>query len=101
MAVILQMDFLSPPPWGSAREAALAPLAESIARDTPGLLWKIWTEDAASGRAGGLYAFADRASAESYRDMHAARVAARGGTDIQARVWEANAALSALTRAPL
>lgn len=101
MAAILQMDFLSPPPWGAAREAALAPLARSIAQDTPGLLWKIWTEDAASGRAGGIYAFADRAAAAAYRDMHAARVAARGGTDIRSRIWDANAALSALTRAPL
>ena len=101
MPVILAMDFASPPPFGPARNAALAPLAESIARDTPGLLWKIWTEDAAAGRAGGLYAFADRASAEAYRAMHEARVLARGASDVQARIWEANLTLGALTRAPL
>ena len=101
MPVILAMDFRSPPPWGAARDAALAPLAEAIARDTPGLLWKIWTENAAAGRAGGLYAFADRAAAEAYRAMHEARVLARGGSDVQARIWEANMALGALTRAPL
>lgn len=99
--VILQMDFASPPPWGAERDARLAPLAASIARDTPGLLWKIWTEDAAAGRAGGLYAFADRAAAEAYRAMHEARVRGRGATDIQARIWEANMALGSLTRAPL
>jgi hypothetical protein len=98
VTVLLVMDFRSPPPWGAARDAALKPLAESIARDTPGLLWKLWIEDAPAGRAGGLYAFATRAQAEAYRDMHEARVAARGGTDIQARIWEINEALSAITR---
>jgi hypothetical protein len=95
------MDFAAAPPWGAERVAALRALAESIATDTPGLLWKIWTEDEAAGRAGGLYAFRSRAEAEAYRGMHAARVAARGGTDIVARVWEVNAELSAITRAPL
>jgi hypothetical protein len=95
---MLAMDFASPPPWGAARDAALAPLAQSIASDTPGLLWKLWIEDAPAGRAGGLYCFASRGEAEAYRDMHAARVASRGGSDIQARIWEINAPLSAITR---
>ncbi len=95
------MDFVAAPPWGAERVAALRALAESIAADTPGLLWKIWTEDAAAGRAGGLYAFASRAEAEGYRDMHASRVAARDGTDIRAHIWGVNAGLSTITRAPL
>jgi hypothetical protein len=95
---MLAMDFWSPPPWGAARDAALAPLAESIASDTPGLLWKVWIEDEAAGRAGGLYCFATREQAEAYREMHEARVAARGGSDIQARIWAINEALTAITR---
>jgi hypothetical protein len=92
------MDFASPPPWGAERDARLRALAESIAAETPGLLWKIWTEDQAAGRAGGLYAFTNRADAEAYRAMHTARVTARGATDIQARIWDVNQALSAITR---
>jgi len=95
------MDFASPPPWGEARVARLRALADRIAAETPGLLWKIWTEDEAAGRAGGLYAFRSRAEAEAYLAMHAERVAARGGTDIVARIWDVNAELSALTRGPL
>ena len=99
--VMLQMDFAAPPPPypppGAARDALLTPLAQSIATDTPGLVWKLWTEDAAAGRAGGLYAFTGRAEAEAYLAMHRARVEARGGTDIQARIWDINAALSGVT----
>ncbi len=100
-AVILAMDFSAASPWGEERAVALRSLALSIAADTPGLLWKTWTEDEAEGRAGGLYAFRSRAAAEAYRDLHAARVAARGGTDIRARIWGVNAGLSAVTRGPL
>ncbi len=97
-SVILQMDFASPPPWGEARREALRALAHSIAADTPGLAWKIWTEDEAAGRAGGLYAFTTRAAAEAYQAMHTARGTARGATDIQARTWDINMELSAITR---
>lgn len=92
------MDFASPPPWGEARREALRALAHSIAADTPGLAWKIWTEDEGAGRAGGLYAFTSRAAAEAYQAMHTARVTARGATDIQARIWDINMELSAITR---
>lgn len=96
------MDFATaPPPYpapGAERNALLRSLAHSIADDTPGLLWKIWTEDAAAGRAGGLYAFTSREHALAYQAMHSARVAARGATDIQAVLWDINAELSAITR---
>lgn len=100
--VILQMDFATPPPPypepGEARDALLRPLAHSIATETPGLVWKIWTEDAAAGRAGGLYAFTSREEAEAYQSLHAARVRARGASEIQSRIWNINAGLSAITR---
>lgn len=100
-SVVLAMDFSASPPWGEARAAGLRQLAASIAAGTPGLLWKIWTEDPAGGRAGGLYAFATRAEAEAYAAMHEGRVRARGATDIRARIWDVNADLSAVTRGPL
>ena len=99
--VILAMDFAWMPSEDPAVHAALRALAESIATDTPGLLWKIWTRDTARGRAGGLYAFADRDAALAYQAMHATRVEARGATDIQARLWDTNAEMGAITRAPL
>jgi hypothetical protein len=99
--VILAMDFAWTPGDDPAVQAALRSLAASITADTPGLLWKIWTRDAARGRAGGLYAFRDRGAALAYQAMHTARVQARGATDIQARLWDTDAEMGAITRAPL
>ena len=99
--VILAMDFSWTPSDDPAVQASLRVLAESIAADTPGLLWKIWTRDAARGRAGGLYASADRAAALAYQAMHTARVEARGATDIQAQLWDTHPEMGAITRAPL
>jgi hypothetical protein len=101
MAWILEMNFRAAPPWGAARVEKLRALAESIAAETPGLLWKIWTEDAEAGRAGGIYAFATKEAAEAYREMHTQRVLARGSSDIRANLWAVNDGLSAVTRAPL
>jgi hypothetical protein len=86
--------------FGPDRTEALRPLAADIA-DQPGLLWKIWTEEPASGRAGGVYLFATRAAAEAYHAMHAARLAARGVTGIEATYRGVNEALSLIDRAPL
>jgi hypothetical protein len=101
-SIILQMDFATaPPPYpapGKERNALLRPLAHSIATETPGLVWKIWTEDAAAGRAGGLYAFTTREHALAYQAMHTARVTARGATNIRTVLWDINTELSTITR---
>jgi hypothetical protein len=86
--------------FGPDRTEALRPLAADIA-DQPGLLWKIWTAEPASGRAGGVYLFATRAAAEAYHAMHAARLAARGVTGIEATYRGVNETLSLIDRAPL
>ncbi len=86
--------------FGPDRTEALRPLAADIA-DQPGLLWKIWTEEPGVGRAGGVYLFATRASAEAYHAMHAARLAARGVTGIEATYRGVNETLSLIDRAPL
>lgn len=99
--VILAMDFAWAPSDDPGVHAAMRALAESIAADTPGLLWKIWTRDEPRRRAGGLYAFADRQAALAYQAMHTARVEARGASDIQAALWDTNPEMGAITRAPL
>ena len=86
--------------FGPERTEALKPLAEDIAGQH-GLLWKIWTEEPAAGRAGGVYLFSTRAAAEAYHAMHAKRLAARGVTGIEATYRGVNETLSLLDRAPL
>jgi len=98
--VLLILDFPARPDGGPDQRAALTALARDIAAE-PGLLWKIWTVSAEEGRAGGAYLFADRAAAEAYHRMHAARLGAAGVTGIVATYRGIDAALSALTRAPL
>lgn len=97
---LLQFDFPYTGPWGAAMSAAMAELAQDIAGED-GLLWKIWTENEATGRAGGIYLFADAASAERYRDKHAARLQGFGVRDIVAHSFAVNQPLTQTTRGPL
>ena len=100
MPTLLQVDFPFPGPWGSEMTAALRGLAESIASE-PGLLWKIWTESPERAEAGGIYLFRDRAAAEAYLAMHTRRLLAAGVAPVNGKLFEVNAALSAIDRAPL
>jgi hypothetical protein len=100
MAVLLQVDFPYSGPWGDEMTQAMEGLAQSIATE-PGLLWKIWTESRDTCEAGGIYLFADRASAESYLQMHRARLAGFGVPQVNAKLFDVNAPLSAIDRAPL
>lgn len=94
---LLQIDFPANGPWGDAMAAAYSSLAAVIA-ETPGLLWKIWTEDEATQCTGGVYLFVDRPSAESYLAIHTARLASFGITNIRAKLFAINAPLTAITR---
>ncbi len=100
MPTLLQIDFPFPGPFGTAMSEALADLARSIA-DEPGLRWKIWTENEAEQIAGGVYLFADAASAQAYLEMHSARLADFGITGIRARLFDVNEALSAINYGPV
>lgn len=100
MAVILQVHFPFDGPFGEAMVEAMTPLARSI-NDEPGLLWKIWTEDPAGKRAGGVYLFATREEAEDYCRMHTGRLEGMGVIGIEAQILEANEALSAINGGPL
>jgi hypothetical protein len=99
-AVLVIMDFPARPPGGPDQSMALKALAESIAQE-PGLIWKIWTEDRSGGRAGGIYLFSSRETAEAYHAMHAERLGRQGIGPIRAEYRSANMALTALTRGPV
>ncbi len=98
--VLLQFDFPFTGPWGEALSTAMNDLAQDIAAEE-GLLWKIWTENQQTGRAGGIYLFADAANAQRYRDKHSARLQAFGIEAIVAHSFAVNPALTGLTRGPV
>jgi len=100
MPTVFQMDFPTDGPFGPERAELYEDLAASISTE-PGLLWKIWTENANGHRAGGIYLFADEASARAYAAMHLKRVEARGVTDIRALFFDVIGPLTAITRGPV
>lgn len=100
MATLLQIDFPSEGPFGAEMSAACADLASSISNE-PGLLWKIWTENATDRTAGGVYLFADEASARTYCDMHTKRLQSFGVSGIRALFFDVNTELTATTRGPV
>jgi hypothetical protein len=97
---LLQFDFPFSGPWGADMTAAMEGLAQDIAAE-PGLVWKVWTENRAEGRAGGIYVFDSAEAAAAYREKHSARLAEFGITGINALTFDVNPDLSAITRAPL
>lgn len=100
MTVLLQVDFPFQGPWGQAMGEAMSGLAQSIAQE-PGLLWKIWTENADRNEAGGIYLFTDRPSAEAYLAMHKERLKSFGIAQVNSKLFDVNAELSAIDRGPL
>jgi len=97
MSVLLQVDFPFQGPWGDEMAAAMEGLAQDIAAE-PGLTWKIWTENAATGRAGGIYLFATAEAAAAYAEKHLARLGSFGITGIVAHQFDINTPLSRITR---
>lgn len=100
MTTLLQIDFPSAGPFGAQMSEAYADLAASISTE-PGLLWKVWTENATEQAAGGIYLFADEASARTYATMHTKRLESFGVTEIRARFFDVNEPLTAITRGPV
>ena len=93
--IVLQIDFPSSGPFGAEMTQAFTPLAQDIAQE-PGLIWKIWTENAAEHTAGGIYLFSDEASALAYLHKHTARLESFGLSNIRSKLFTANLALSAI-----
>ncbi|WP_027856833.1 monooxygenase [Marinobacterium jannaschii] len=100
MAKLLQVDFDFQGPFGEEMSAGLVDLARSI-NDEPGMIWKIWTENALEKRGGGVYLFEDEASAQAYLEMHSARLKALGVTEVRGIVFDINEPLSVINHAPL
>lgn len=100
MATLVQFDFPAQGPWGTQMSAAYADLAQDIAAE-PGLRWKIWTENAETQMAGGIYLFDDETLARAYAEKHTERLKGFGVSDIRALFFDVNEALSQATRGPL
>lgn len=100
MKKLLQIDFAMEAPFGAQMSEAFEPLAQSIAQEK-GLIWKIWTENAQTKEAGGIYLFEDEASAMTYLQMHTQRLNGFGITPVNAKIFDINIPLSLIDRAPL
>ena len=83
---------------------------EKLQETSRALMWRarsgeplvnLLVENPASGEAGGIYLFADRASAEAYLAMHTARLNGFGISPVNGKLFEVNGTLSAIDRAPL
>lgn len=100
MPYLLQVDFPYRGPWGDEMTSGLRELAESIAKE-PGFIWKLWTENQATGEAGGIYLFKDLPSAEGYLAMHTKRLKGFGVPRVNGKIFQVNEALSKIDQAPL
>ena len=100
MTTILQVDFPLSGPWGEAAAGAFADLAGVIGQ-TPGLQWKIWTENEGEGMSGGIYCFDDEAAARAYMAVHEERLTSFGITNIRALYFDVNSGLTALNNGPV
>lgn len=100
MATLVQFDFPFPGPFGAALAAAVADLARAI-RDERGLRWKIWTENAETKEAGGIYLFDDEAAAQAYVQKHSERLKSFGITSFNVKIFDINEALTRLTNGPV
>ncbi len=68
-----------------------------------GLQWKIWLDDEAEQRSGGIYCFEDRAKAQAYVDGPiVARMKANTALgELQIRMFDVRARQSEITHAPV
>lgn len=97
---LLQIDFPFTGPFGAEMSAAMHGLAQDIAQEN-GLIWKIWTENEQTQKAGGIYLFNDEENAKRYLTKHSTRLASFGITRINAEIFDVNQALSAIDHAQL
>ncbi|MCF0148150.1 MAG: monooxygenase [Clostridium sp.] len=97
---LLQIDFKMQGPWGEEMSIAFADLAKDIAQEKR-LIWKIWTENEKEGEAGGIYLFEDEEALDVYLDKHTKRLNSFGITEITAKKFDVNEALSLIDRGPI
>lgn len=97
MAKLLQIDFPFSGPFGNEMTEAFKGLAISISEE-PGFIWKIWTENESEKEGGGIYLFENEQSAKAYLDKHTARLKGFGVSDVNAKIFDVNEALSNITK---
>jgi len=97
---LLQIDFPSHGPWGEDLTKTAGGLANQLSK-TPGMVWKIWTENSRTGDCGGVYLFTDERSANDFLKEHLPRLDSVGIKDVRAKVLDVNESLSHITRAPI
>ncbi|GAA1391341.1 monooxygenase [Luteococcus peritonei] len=100
MAVLVQVNFPMQGPWGDEMAEAFQGLAESINAE-PGFLWKVWIENQAEQRSGGIYLFETLEDAQAYVAMHTERLSGFGITGVEVRYFDVNEPLSLLNHASL
>jgi hypothetical protein len=95
---LIHISFCYDGPWGNDMANAFHDLASEIGK-TPGLLWKVWTENRKAERAGGTYLFSSSQAAQAYLDVHLPRLSGFGVADIRMEQYDVNPALSTANRA--
>ncbi len=99
--VILQIHFDYTGAFGDEMVNQTSELAHSI-NDEPGFIWKIWTEHAEKGIAGGIYLFDSREHASAYAKKHMARLTDFGmGSNFVYEIMDVNEPLSQINQAKL
>ncbi len=97
---LVQIDFAYDGPFGPDMTEAMDGLARSIPNE-PGFIWKIWTENQTEREAGGIYLFANEQSAQDYIAMHTARLKEFGIEHVNAKIFDVNGPLTAITKGPV
>ena len=100
MTKLLQVDFEFNGPFGEDMTAALTDLAKSINQE-PGMIWKIWTENAQQKLAGGIYLFETEATAKAYLAMHTVRLQQLGVSEVRGVIFDINQPLTNINQGPI
>jgi len=102
MLTLLQITFHHPQAQSEAAQRAAWDRAHTIAQ-WPGLHWKLWIAVPEEAVYGGIYLFADGASAQAYLDgpVVANICAIPGISEVKTQLFAVNEALSAVTRGPM
>ena len=101
--VIVQINYTRPDMPKAEWEARYTDDRAKQFLAVPGLQWKIWLDGEEERRAGGIYLFDSRASAEAYvSGPIVARMKANPDiTDLQIRMFDARDRMTAITRGPV
>ena len=97
---LLQIDFPSHGPWGEDLTKKVSDLAHHLSK-TPGMVWKIWTENSRTGDCGGVYLFTDENAANNFLKEHLPRLDSLGIKNVRAKILDVNEGLSRITRGPI